>query len=290
MEEMKRKIQMAPMFVSLNDSNPFDGLKISEKWKKLEEINNRSTCKNCKKSRKYFCYTCYKPVPDLEKFVPKVKLPLKIDIIKHCRERSGKSTATHAAVLAPDDVTIYTYPNIPEYGKDEKVVLIYPGKNAKSIFETVEIFKKKLSQTETEDKVVIENHGITRAVFIDSTWNQSHGIYKDPKLQALPCVVLQSRISQFWRYQSGSPRWYLSTIEAIHQFLIDLVYTNYFKCCEDLNLETQKSDSGNFNLETHNINSETNLDNLLFFFRFMYEKIHTLYDPDSLLAYKRPLY
>jgi hypothetical protein len=50
-----------------------------------------------------------------------LQLPVTIDIIKHSREIDGKSTAIHAALLAPDDVTIYTYPCIPDYGSDERV-------------------------------------------------------------------------------------------------------------------------------------------------------------------------
>lgn len=42
---------------------------------------------------------------------------MKIDIIKHPNETDGKSTAVHAKLLAPDDVTIYKYPCIPEYEK-----------------------------------------------------------------------------------------------------------------------------------------------------------------------------
>lgn len=38
-----------------------------------------------------------------------------MDIIKHAKEIDGKSTSAHAAVLAPDDVTIYTFPCIPDY-------------------------------------------------------------------------------------------------------------------------------------------------------------------------------
>jgi len=49
------------------------------------------------------------------------QLPVKIDIIKHAKEIDGKSTASHAAILAPDDVTIYTYPCIPNYNKEERV-------------------------------------------------------------------------------------------------------------------------------------------------------------------------
>lgn len=51
------------------------------------------------------------------------QLPIKVDIIKHANEVDGKSTAVHAAILAPDDVTIYTYPSVPDYSPDENVCL-----------------------------------------------------------------------------------------------------------------------------------------------------------------------
>lgn len=49
------------------------------------------------------------------------QLPIKIDIIKHAREIDGKSTAIHAAILAPEDVQIYTYPDFPEISNKEEV-------------------------------------------------------------------------------------------------------------------------------------------------------------------------
>jgi len=49
------------------------------------------------------------------------QLPFNVDIIKHQREISGKSTAAHAAVLAPDHVKIYIYPDIPQYDSDKQV-------------------------------------------------------------------------------------------------------------------------------------------------------------------------
>lgn len=51
-----------------------------------------------------------------------LQLPLKIDIIKHPNETDGKSTAVHAKLLAPDDVTIYKYPCIPEYKENRHEV------------------------------------------------------------------------------------------------------------------------------------------------------------------------
>lgn len=40
---------------------------------------------------------------------------MQIDIIKHPKEVDGKSTSAHAAVLAPNNVKIYIYPDFPSY-------------------------------------------------------------------------------------------------------------------------------------------------------------------------------
>ncbi|XP_015378831.1 PREDICTED: DTW domain-containing protein 1-like [Diuraphis noxia] len=100
--------------------NPFEGMEISDNWQTLFNINERQPCRKCSKSRKYFCYTCYTLNADIENKIPMVKLPFKIDIIKHSREIAGKSTAIHAALLAPNDVTIYIYPDMPKYTEDDK--------------------------------------------------------------------------------------------------------------------------------------------------------------------------
>lgn len=167
----------------------------------------------------------------------------------------------------------------------------------------------------------------------------------------LPCVVLQSRISQFWRHQNGSPRWYLATIEAIHQFLMELhtvawnmnsgnlraesmamgrngQKTQEISTCvkTSKNIDTADRDAkqdisaadkishlcGTSNengtgehsnnpdcfQNEHKKISDTSeclgpykgeYDNLLFFFCYMYNKIHKLYDHEDLRAYKRPL-
>nr|XP_018913092.1 PREDICTED: DTW domain-containing protein 1 [Bemisia tabaci] len=271
------------------DRNPFGSFKINDNWKRLEDIEERSPCSKCHKSRKYFCYTCCLPLENVKLLLPKISLPLKIDIIKHCREIDGKSTAIHAAIIAPEDVTIYTYPDIPDYSTEPGVILIYPNKSAVSLEDCVDPSKNCSER--------LRIHEIKKAVFIDSTWNQSKGIYKDSRIQSLTCFVLRSRISQFWRHQRGSPRWYLATIEAIHQLLID--YQAALKL--HLNKEKTKSeDSGQPGLTVtdstlNRVSCDDSLvydnayDDLLFFFRFMYEKIHQLYDHESLRSYKRPL-
>ncbi|XP_026484995.1 tRNA-uridine aminocarboxypropyltransferase 1 [Vanessa tameamea] len=295
------------------DDNPFKGLKISNS-STLDGVSNRSPCPRCGKSRMYFCYTCFVPVSCLEGRIPICSLPIKVDIIKHKREIDGKSTAAHAAVLAPGDVNVYTYPEIPEYVIDGRTVLLYPGTEARTV---KELFTGKCnSQTYTENvlaqlpsgynvgtlmtKIFSHNNGnneiyhaeelpINRLVLIDSTWNQSRGIFADKRLQKIPQIVLQNRISQFWRHQKGSPRWYLSTIEALHQLLLELhmsawgrsiLYEN--ELTKHFPIHTQ---------ENHTLCKpyDGQYDNLLYFFKYMYEKLHTLYKHDDLLAYKRPM-
>ncbi|OAD57579.1 DTW domain-containing protein 1 [Eufriesea mexicana] len=243
------------------DKAPFCHLKITNA-QILDTIEGRQICKRCYRSRKFFCYSCYLPVIN-EKYIPKIKLPIKIDIIKHAREIDGKSTAIHAAIIAPDDVRIFTYPNFPEILDKEETILIFPSKTATSVDS---LFVK---QVEENNRTITNRIGdafpIKRAIFIDSTWHQTKAIYKDQRLRDLHCIVLKSRISQFWRHQKKSPRWYLATIEAIHQFLVEL-----HTCAFDQRYKGQ-------------------YDDLLYFFKYMYEKIHTIYDHDQLWAYKRPL-
>ncbi|XP_039295852.1 tRNA-uridine aminocarboxypropyltransferase 1 [Nilaparvata lugens] len=304
--------------INHDDTQPFEGLKISDKWKLLENLDNRTTCVQCNKSRKYFCYTCNIPVEEIKEYVPKVELPIDIDIIKHPKEIDGKSTAVHGAVLAPDHITIYTYPCMPDYPKNGEVILIYPAKTSVSVGEFIRNLSKNQKPTDHTDtepasKRKFDNSrgSFKKAVFIDATWTQSKRIYKDPRFKNLPCVVLESRITQFWRSDKNTPRWFLSTIEAVHQFLIELhkagltvdkttsIVTE--KSTDNNRLQVSSNEMGAGSEELIDENDTENeiadeiieyngeYDNLLFFFRFMHHKIHTLYEHDDLLSYKRPL-
>jgi len=238
----------------LSQDNPFKGLKIAE----TSAVNlqpEREACPKCFKSRKYFCYSCYVPIESLAAVFPKVGLPIKIDIVKHHREVEGKSTAVHAVVLAPEDVTMFTFPHIPDYSQ-EKALLVFPNDTSKSLQQIVE---------DTCMKSEIEGHDFpfTKIVFIDSTWNQCYGMLQDERLAGLPTVKISSRNTIFWRYQKGKPKDFLATIEAIYYFLVDFH-----------NIALRKSYLGEY-------------DNILFLFKFMYEKIHELYDHNSLRAYTR---
>lgn len=142
---------------------------------------------------------------------------------------------------------------------------------------------------------------VKRAIFIDSTWNQSRSIYKDPKIRALRSVVLQHRLSQFWRHHKDSPRWYLSTVEAVHQFLLE-VHVHAWGLARSYRGLDQLEIGGPFQgdallRDDDDVDAPAMLmrpysgqyDNLLFLFSHMYNLIHTYYDHNKLKAYKRPI-
>uniref|UniRef100_A0A8C7SK91 tRNA-uridine aminocarboxypropyltransferase 1 n=1 Tax=Oncorhynchus mykiss TaxID=8022 RepID=A0A8C7SK91_ONCMY len=240
---MGRKVLYRPIF-NIPDSKPvtkqnpvpasppLHGLKLAP-HRELEQAQQRGRlkCSSCGGSRMFFCYTCCSLVGVSQQEIPSVKLPIKIDIIKHPSEVDGKSTAIHAKILAPDDVTIYTYPCIPEY-EDDKVVLVFPGPGSVSVEEmtcrlqNLAVMKSAASPDEEPSPKrprAEETPGATqqRVVFIDSTWNQTTRIITDERLQALLRVELKTRKTCFWRHQKGSPDTYLATIEAVYYFLKD---------------------------------------------------------------------
>ncbi|XP_041074813.1 tRNA-uridine aminocarboxypropyltransferase 1-like [Polyodon spathula] len=248
------------------------------------QTGGRSKCSKCSGSRMFYCYTCCSLVGVSQEEIPKVKLPLRIDIIKHPNETDGKSTAIHAKLIAPDDVSIYTYPCIPEYeDKRHEVVLVFPGPDSVTVEDITnrllrladrgspclqdhhrsaeEPAAKRMKHNTTaedgeapspnkETKQGRHKHLLKRVVFIDSTWNQTNKIVTDERLQALLQVELKTRKTCFWRHQKGSPDTYLSTIEAIYYFLVDF----HQECLSE---------------EYHG-----EYDNLLFFYSYMHKLIN----------------
>ena len=110
------KIEFRTKKTMLYGEQPFNLLKIGD-TNELAKVTERSLCEICGKSRMYYCYTCYVPLDKTRYIIPILShnLPCKIDIIKHPREVDGKSTATHAKVICPADVRIFTCPDIPNY-------------------------------------------------------------------------------------------------------------------------------------------------------------------------------
>ncbi|CAH1775502.1 unnamed protein product [Owenia fusiformis] len=274
------------------EENPFPGLKISDSAG-LHSVEGRLKCKKCGQSRKYYCYSCCIPLEETKGMIPTVQLPVKVEIIKHRNEIDGKSTAVHAAVVAPEHCTIHTYPCIPDYDKS-KTLLVFPCKESLTFEQLIKqcapLHKddSTIQDTEASDEIKEPPYKVIKTdiatdktqcagigdkytspydtvVFIDSTWNQTKKIYNDERLKGLQCIELKSRETKFWRHQKDKPRTYLATIEAIYYFLLE--YHQSFVPSEYI---------GQY-------------DDLLFFFVFMYGKIKELYDGGKQLkAYSSP--
>ncbi|XP_068954121.1 tRNA-uridine aminocarboxypropyltransferase 1 [Petaurus breviceps papuanus] len=263
---------------SLTKEDPLQNLRLaSQEVLQKAQQSGRAKCLKCGGSRMFYCYTCYVPVETVPvEQIPVVKLPLKIDIIKHPHETDGKSTAAHAKLLAPEDVNLYTYPCIPEYEeRKHEIALVFPGPNSISVEDISFHLHKHIpsntlynSKNDSSDKLPkkrqkmeVEENGdaedgsrrdgtlLKKVVFIDSTWNQTHKIIADERLQGLLQVELKTRKTCFWRHQKGKPDTFLSTIEAIYYFLVDY-HTAILK-------EKYKGQ----------------YDNLMFFYSFMYQLI-----------------
>ena len=120
----------------------------------------------------------------------------------------------------------------------ERALLVFPGKDSKKL----DAFTEACGGFQFE-----------KIVFVDSTWHQCYKICQDERMVSLPQVIIDSRETLFWRYQTGKPKEYLSTIEAVYYLCVDFHAT-----------VLQKRYEGEY-------------DNLLFLFKFMFEKIHELH-------------
>ncbi|VDK89200.1 unnamed protein product [Litomosoides sigmodontis] len=132
-------------------------LKVSD-WSGLEGLK-KQVCSNCGRKRMYFCYDCKIYMPEVEQLVPRLELPIHIDIIKHPQERNSKSTALHCLLLAPSSTTLYDSLNVPDYNlpnyEKENTVLVVYSENASSV-----------------NDFIMKRGAIKRFVFLDSTWFQ----------------------------------------------------------------------------------------------------------------------
>jgi hypothetical protein len=87
----------------------------------------KAHCPDCNRNVRYFCNRCLKLVNCPPGAIPQLKLPIKLDVIKHEQERDGKSTALHAKILAPDDVEVYAWKDMPKYENVDRLLLLFPS-------------------------------------------------------------------------------------------------------------------------------------------------------------------
>ncbi|KAF9957577.1 DTW domain-containing protein 1 [Mortierella alpina] len=165
----------------------------------LDSIEKKH-CPTCNKNVRYFCNKCLHLVNCPEGAVPQLKLPIKLDIIKHEQERDGKSTALHAKILAPQDVEVYAFKEMPKYENVDRLLLLFPCPEAKQLSE-------------------IDPTSFDKLVVIDGTWEQASKMAKsDSPLLRMKRVTIAPHETLFWRHQRKASD-HLATIEAIYYFL-----------------------------------------------------------------------
>ncbi|RKP37609.1 DTW domain-containing protein, partial [Dimargaris cristalligena] len=212
----------------------------------------RLACSNCKKMVRFFCYHCQCLVNEGDRArIPQVKLPVKLDILKHHHEKDGKSTAVHAKILAPEDTTIYSYPNNPITIDDpSRCLLLFPGPDAHTLEQ-------------------IDPQSFDRVIVIDGTWKQARAMARtSPELNTLRKVTIRPRTTCFWRFQQDDDA-HMATIEAIY-FLYREYYEAYLSSASP-NLTATAMD----------------YDNLLFYFKYFYRMIQNIYRANRKKTYCR---
>ncbi|KAJ6222922.1 hypothetical protein RDWZM_001467 [Blomia tropicalis] len=295
----------------------FDQFKISS-GDILKQIDERYICSECCKSRRFFCYTCYTISPKLDSHLPQIKLPVRIDIIKHIKEIDGKSTCSHALIMAREQVRVFRYPNLPNDWSDDpqKTLLIFPRKGAPTLsqyldqhYKTVMTagldsdVQRKTSTTcssmnsITSNATSIMNTNIClstssgsswnqcndhlcfdfpfeRVVFVDSTWRQSKTIMNDLRFKRLPAVAIDAEQTRFWRCDQRRPITFLSTIEAIYYFCVQL-----HTYMSNMAVKENSSISSNDFAELHKRFPpyDGQYDNILFFFKHTFNVIKNRY-------------
>ncbi|KAK9728471.1 hypothetical protein K7432_001015 [Basidiobolus ranarum] len=174
----------------------------------LDKCKVRLCCPVCNTGRslKYYCYECFEILGSSREEIPSLKLPVKLDILKHEKESDSKSTAIHAKILAPEDAEIILFPSqTPQYENPERTLLLYPSEDALTLNE-------------------IDPTSFDRILVVDGTWSQAKIMVRDsPALQKLRKVTIKPRKTMFWRYQKISEN-YLSTIEAVYY-----LYREYYE-------------------------------------------------------------
>ncbi|CAG8471535.1 12937_t:CDS:2 [Funneliformis caledonium] len=209
----------------------------------LDTLNSRSLCPKCTRSMKFFCYWCYQVVGCQRSDVPYLKLPIKIDVIKHSKELEGKSTVAHAKIIAPDDVSIYSNLEIPKYENPNRLLLLFPGPDSKTLNE-------------------IPKDSFDKLLVVDGTWQQATSLTKfTEELKNIRKITIKPQKTLFWRYQNKSEN-HLATIEALYYFLKE-----YCEVYESNNSPDHRYDG--------------RYDDLLWYYKYLYEFIQATYRNDK---------
>jgi hypothetical protein len=178
-------------------------LKFSKPLRLLRQVTAKVACPTCGKKRLYVCYDCL-VVCHPEVHPPPLALPIDVTVVYHPGEHHSKSTSLPVSTIAPNHIRIVRYPDIPQGLSPADTLVLYPSASSCTL--------------DSIDNLAQYRH----VVFVDSTWQQSKKIARDPRVTAFRHVRIQQRESLFWRFQDKDPS-YLATAEAMYYFLRELM-------------------------------------------------------------------
>ncbi|KAJ9534067.1 hypothetical protein QJQ45_002068 [Haematococcus lacustris] len=143
------------------------------------QLSQRSSCPKCNRSRSMFCYDCLEPLVAC----PRLRLPVKFSIITHTGEQASKNTGVHAAIIAPEDVTLHDLDHCPSFDPAMAVVL-FPSDDALEV-------------------QALQPRSLQRVFIIDSKWKKAKELNQHPALRGVRRVRLTHHRSSFWRFHTS---------------------------------------------------------------------------------------
>lgn len=166
----------------------------------------RVACSGCGKRFKIYCPICRRvcPPPSASAPVlPRVQLPMRVEIVLHRQENIRKSTSIHLFLVSPGQCAVHKYPEeLPDFDP-KSTVLLFPDEKSVSI-----------------DDESIDPATIKRLVVVESTWQKARSVARNPKLARLRRVHIRQKEGTFWRHQELGNQ-FLSTLEATYHFMVE---------------------------------------------------------------------
>ena len=167
--------------------------------------NHKVACAGCGKGCFNYCGHCCLPCLPPGAPAPRVRLPLRVEVLRGKEETPSKSTASMLASSSPD-VRIWQLPAFPPIADARRVLLLYPSPASVPVTE-------------------VDPSAFDALIVIDTSWQRAGGVLQLPQLAA-PFVHVHLRgefpgggpHTVFWRHQPLGPAC-VSTAEATYYAL-----------------------------------------------------------------------
>ena len=187
--------------------------------------------------------------------------------LKHEQELDSKSTAIHAKLLSPTQISIHQFHKSPNFTSEPQTYSMCSSDLVDEITADpsayVILFPDETA-LELKDLSIEEFLNIRNVIVIDGTWSQAAAINRTEPYCKLRRIKISPNLrTVFWRYQDLGEHC-LSTIEAIYYVM------------------REYQETLNKNNDAEDVIYDGRFDNLLYFFSYFYHLIQRSYikNPD----------